>query len=301
MSGVDPGAHPLALLVARIRKLYYVEAGQPSYPMLARVAEGVIAETNEGREWLRHLPRATACDLVGGKYKKAPDWLLVRTLVVVCHRIATKSDLDITPLDDLLKEFSRLWKAVKEGDETVSPTVHAHVELHAERGEPSPDNEIVGDVLAPLSGESPARRAVPTELHMPDSWGRLGERRLKNAEAGDAQAAYEMAVLLACEAAGKGDSDAEQDEAMRWKGMAAYWRGRAIGKVTKAAELRLQGFQLVNAARALAIEYKRAGRAGSMDFFRAVTQAEGAVQGLKLAPTTNIRAEELVITKDRGE
>lgn len=105
MNGASPGGTRLASLVARIRKLYYVEAGQPSYPMLSREADRIIAEADdEESDWLRPLPRATACDLISGKSKRTPDWLLVRMLVVVCHRIATKSNLDIASQGTLVKE-----------------------------------------------------------------------------------------------------------------------------------------------------------------------------------------------------
>lgn len=101
------GDDHLALLLARVRQLYYVEAGQPPFQTLARVAEAVLAESKDDREWLRPLPRTTACDLVNGKYRKAPDWLLIRTFVIVCHRVATKSDLDIAPQEEFLREVSQ--------------------------------------------------------------------------------------------------------------------------------------------------------------------------------------------------
>ena len=49
MNGASPGGTRLASLVARIRKLYYVEAGQPSYPMLSREADRIIAEADDRR------------------------------------------------------------------------------------------------------------------------------------------------------------------------------------------------------------------------------------------------------------
>jgi hypothetical protein len=284
--------------VERIGRLYYVEAGKPSYPALAREAEKVLSEAGGDQDLLRHLPRATACDLVKGKYKKVPDWLLVRTFVVVCHCIAVRSNLPIAPRDHLVNEFAQLWQAAKGAERAASPMAHCREEKPEDA---SSDGVIAGDVLAPLAGEIPARRTAPMRFPLPGGWGRRGDLRLKHAEAGDAQAAYELAVLLACEAAGMGGGDTGREEARRWREMAAYWRGRAMGKVPEAAELRLEGLQLVRAARALAIKYKKAGRAGSMDLFMAVTQAEGSVQGLLPRSMPGAGAGELVDTDDRDE
>ncbi|MFF0307483.1 hypothetical protein ACFYSC_08640 [Streptosporangium sp. NPDC004379] len=296
MSEADPGGDPLASLVARMRKLYSVEAGQPPYPMLTRVAESVIAEAGEEREWLRPLPRTTAHDLVSGKSKRIPDWLLVRTLVIVCHRIAVKSDLDIASLSDLFGEFQQLWRAAKEWEGITSPVAHPQEESLSEGEEQTAENEMAGDILAPLAGEAPAQRTAPTVFPIPESWGRPGGQRLKQAQDGDAWAAYELAVLLACEAAGMAESDPEG--AKYWSDAAAYWRARAMGKVAQAAELRLQGLQLVNAARALAVDHKKAGSVGSIAFFEAVTKAEGAVQGLKFASATDTRPGEVAVFND---
>ncbi|MEU4326254.1 hypothetical protein [Nonomuraea dietziae] len=223
----------------------------------------------------------------------------MRTLVVVCHRIASESDLDITSLSDLLGEFSRLWQAAKKDEEDALLVGYAR-ESASERH--SLDDEIIGDVLAPDPGESPARRTAPLRRRTPERWGRLGDRRLKHAEDGDAKAAYEMAVLLACEAAGRGGSIEEQEAAKQWREAASYWQGRAMGKVPEAAELRLQGLQLVKAAYALGREYKAAGRAGAADFFRAAMQAEESVAALRQTPmmATSV-ADELVTADDFGE
>ncbi|GAA0927242.1 hypothetical protein GCM10009560_29680 [Nonomuraea longicatena] len=98
MGGTSRGGRHLTLLAARISKLYRVEAGEPTYLTLEKTAETVIAEATD-RDFFRHLPRATACDLVGGKYKRIPAWPKIHTLVIVCHRIAGKSNLPISPLD----------------------------------------------------------------------------------------------------------------------------------------------------------------------------------------------------------
>ncbi|WP_327585452.1 hypothetical protein OHA25_59020 [Nonomuraea sp. NBC_00507] len=302
MTGASPGGTRLALLATRIRKLYSVEAGQPSYQTLTREAERIIAEAEEeDGHWLRHLPRATACDLISGKYKRTPDWWLVRTLVVVCHRIATKSNLDIAAQESLLKEFAQLWQAAKEDEEGGLSAPQTYAAPHSGGAEPEPtSNEIEGDVLGPAHGEGPSRRTTLLVRRMPDSWGRLGSRRLKQAEDGDARAAYEVAVLLACEAIGLESSDNGREEAAYWRDMAVFWKGRAMGKVPEAAALRVRGLQLVNAAYELALAYKKAGRAGSMDFFKAAMQAESSVGGLIQATAGGI-ADDLAVVDPRDE
>lgn len=282
MNGAGPGDSRLASLVTRMRTLYYIEAGQPSYQTLAREAERVITEADEeDGEWLRPLPRATACDLISGKSKRTPDWLLVRTLVVVCHRIAVKSNLGIASQESLLKEFSQLWQGAKAEEGGGSSGLQADVAGHVE----VPVGEhLADDVLDPAPGESPMRVTTPLDGAIPGNWGRLGSRRLKQADDGDAQAAYEMAVLLACEAVGLEGSGTDPEEVAYWRDKASFWKGRAMGKVPEAAALRLQGLQLINAAYGLAIKYKKAGRAvGSKDFFIAAMQAEGSVKGLDQA------------------
>lgn len=300
MNGASPGGTRLASLVARIRKLYYVEAGQPSYPMLSREADRIIAEADdEESDWLRPLPRATACDLISGKSKRTPDWLLVRMLVVVCHRIATKSNLDIASQGTLVKEFGQLWRAAKEDEEGCLSAPQTYAAMH-DRSEELAGDQIAGDVLEPAPGESPSRRTTPRDERIPGSWGRLGSRRLRQAEDGDAQAAYEVAVLLACEAIELEKNGTPPEEVTFWRDEASFWKGRATGKIPEAAALRLQGLQLVNAAYALAIKYKMACRAGSKDFFIAAMQAETSVGGLNQT-AASASADDLTVADPRDE
>ena len=230
MNGASPGEYRLASLVARIRKLYYVEAGQPSYPMLSREADRIIAEADdEESDWLRPLPRATACDLISGKSKRTPDWLLVRMLVVVCHRIATKSNLDIASQGTFVKEFGQLWRAAKEDEEGCLSAPQTYAAMHDRREELAGD-QIAGDVLEPAPGESPSRRTTPRDERIPGSWGRLGSRRLRQAEDGDAQAAYEVAVLLACEAIELERNGTPPEEVTFWRRREPLLEGAGHGQ-----------------------------------------------------------------------
>ncbi|WP_343949684.1 hypothetical protein, partial [Nonomuraea longicatena] len=140
----------------------------------------------------------------------------------------------LAPLDDLIDEFAQLWQAAKQEEENNGSAL-------VPEGRP----ETVGDILAP---EEPPPYDPPT----PDAWGEAGKECMWAAENGNPRAAYEVAVLLACEAAGTPDDDPDSE---RLRLQAAVWRGRAIGKVPEAAILPLNGQRLVAAARALADSY----------------------------------------------
>lgn len=116
----------------------------------------------------------------------------------------------------------------------------------------------------------------PAAHRMPASYGAVGLELLDSAREGNAGAAYEVAVLLACEAA-KGDRDSEA-----WLEAATHWLRRATGRVAEAAELRLRGVKLAKAALALAVERKAEGEPSALIFFLAAMQAEAAVPGLRL-------------------
>ncbi|GAA5043816.1 hypothetical protein HNP84_004494 [Thermocatellispora tengchongensis] len=261
MTKTERGNGALASLIDRIQKLYYVEAGEPGFEAIERVSGRIHAEFRDEDGRLRVLPRSTACDLVRNRHGKVPSWQAVRMFVLVCHRIAVESDLGPEPLDDLRGEFRALWQAAKDEERSASPA----------------DAETTGDILAPAPGETPARFTATMRL-MPVEWGRVGARRVERAETGeDPKAAYELAVLFACEAHGAGDGEEEREKSGQWLRIAEHWKARATGKVPQAAALRLRGASLVNAARALAIEYKQAGRSTRNLFLGAVAKAEASV------------------------
>ncbi|MEV0591155.1 hypothetical protein [Nonomuraea cavernae] len=289
MNDVDEGEDRLSLLMVRVRRLREIEAGNPSFKRLEKVARALSEEDSSRGIWLRPLPKSTVCDLINGKSKKLPDWLLLRTVVDVCHLIATKSGIPIDPLEDLTREFAVLWREAKE-DEGVRASAAKHGRKPPEAFARD-EQQIGGDVLEPAPGERSSWKPSATTQRVPLDWGRLGNLRLKRAESGDANAAYELAVLLACEACSKGDSDKEKREARHWRFLAAYWNGRAIGVIAAAAEFQLQGRQLVKAARALAREYAEAGKPSSAYFCRAMRQAEASLQAQPAAVPDNEASE----------
>ncbi|MGW5681248.1 hypothetical protein [Nonomuraea sp. NPDC003754] len=136
------------------------------------------------------------------------------------------------------------------------------------------ESSALGKTSVP--GEAPVGALGPAAHRMPASYGAVGLELLDSAREGNAGAAYEVAVLLACEAA-KGDRDSEV-----WLEAATHWLRRATGRVAEAAELRLRGVKLAKAALALAVERKAEGEPSALIFFLAAMQAEAAVPGLRL-------------------
>ncbi|MFI6178738.1 hypothetical protein ACIA8R_24605 [Nonomuraea sp. NPDC051191] len=219
------------------------------------------------------MPTSTVSDLLNGRSQKVPDFMLMRTIVEVCQVIAVKSGMPIETPEELTREFSALWQMAKEGEgESVR------------RGDrPPAADRTGGDVLEPVPGEQSSWRPSPTELRVPLHWGRLGMFRLRSAERGDARAAHELAVLLACEACGAGGKEAEH-----WRRLATYWNHRALGAVPEAAGFQLRGRRLAAMARTLAEECAEAGKPSSTYFWKAVRQAEASV------PAVEVRAVEML-------
>ncbi|SEH04039.1 hypothetical protein SAMN05444920_15323 [Nonomuraea solani] len=273
MYEADRDVDHVALLMDRVERLRKVEAGSPSLKRIETVSWDLIEERSVGKEYLRPLPKSTVADLLKGRSKKLPDYALLRTFVEVCHRIATRSGIPIDPLDDLNAEITSLWQAATtERYERTSAAKHRREPLDSPSAVTLGGAE--GDVLEPVPAEASSWKPAPTTLRVPLQWGRLGSLRLRLADEGDPRAAYELAVLLACEACGKGDSVKEQQEAKHWRFQAAFWCGKAMGAIPAAAEFRLQGKQLLKAAETLAREYTAAGKPSATFFSKAVRQAE---------------------------
>ncbi|WP_155341860.1 hypothetical protein [Acrocarpospora corrugata] len=246
--------------------MLHIEAGHPTLATVERVAVDLIEEKQRAGVYdaWRRLPKSTVSDVLGGKCRKLPDWQFFHTFVAVCARLAAHNDLVVPAPSELMDEFGKLWKA-------------AMIEMG---GSPylSPQRWTPGDILEPNPDEVRIERIPPIQFRMPRAWGRSGAAILRRAGMGDANAAYQAAILLACEASLKPD-DAEGKQTLL--DMAAFWRGKATGKVEKAAALRLDGIQLRRAAENLALGYKRSGKP-CVIFFRAFLQAEAAMGGTRV-------------------
>jgi hypothetical protein len=281
MNEADRDVDHLSMLMDRAEKLREVEAGDPSLKRIETVSLELLAGRPSDRDRLRALPKSTVSDFFKGRSKKLPDYVLLRTFVEVCHWIATRSGIPIDPLEDLTIEFLVLWQAAKV-EELQRASAAKHRRTPPESGRVPAGRYTQRDVLEPVPGEVSSWKPAPTTLRVPLRWGRLGSLRLRLADEGDPKAAYELAVLLACEACGKGDSAKEQREAKHWWFQAGFWRGRAIGVIPVAGELQLHGRQLVMAAEMLAREYTAAEKPSASFFWKAVRQAELSLQGKRL-------------------
>ncbi|MFI6918648.1 hypothetical protein ACIBIZ_01745 [Nonomuraea spiralis] len=222
------------------------------------------------------MPKSTVADLLNGRSQKVPDFLLMRTIVEVCQVIAVKSGMPIESVEELTAEFTVLWQAAKAEEG----------EAARRRNRSSAAARTGGDVLEPVPGEQSSWRPSAMDQRVPLHWGRLGKFRLRLAENGDARAAHELAVLLACEACGAGEK-----EAGHWGRLATYWNNRALGAVPEAAGFQLRGRRLVVLARALAEEYARAGKPSSTYFWKAVRQAEASVRKVEARREAEARQE----------
>lgn len=266
MSEASPRQTRRDLLLERTRHLL-IEAGEPRLALIERVGDEIIAQHKaaEAYDGWRRLPRSTVSDFQTGKCRRLPDWPFFRTLVAACVRLASHSGMTpaLSPAA-LTEEFARLWKAAKIEMGGLAEPVH-------------PPGRMEGDILEPEPGElrpAPQDPLPGVRFRMPRAWGRSGAAIMRRAGLGDANGAYQAAILLACEAVTMPDT--AQDRAYLLD-MAAFWHGKAIGRVQEAAVLQLQGPGLLKAARDLAAGYKNSGRP-CVIFFRAFLQAEAALK-----------------------
>ncbi|GAA0968212.1 hypothetical protein GCM10009555_013170 [Acrocarpospora macrocephala] len=237
--------------------------------MVDQVANDLIEEQQGARihiAWKR-LPTSTVSEVLSGKFRKLPDWQFFHTFVAVCHRLAVANELEVPPARELMAEFGSLWKAAK-------------LETGGSLAYVSSPRWTPGDILEPTIQEVRVQRIPSVQFRMPRAWGRSGAAILRRAGMGDANAAYQAAILLACEASIMADDTNGKNCLLD---MAAFWRGKATGKVEKAAALRLKGTPLRRAAEDLALGYKQSGKP-CVIFFRAFLQVEAALRGNKVEP-----------------
>ncbi|WP_214103428.1 hypothetical protein [Acrocarpospora catenulata] len=250
--------HRLLELAQRL----HLDAGHPTLATIERVAGDLIDEKQRAgvEDAWKRLPTSTVSEYLSGK-SRLPDWQFFHTFVAVCHRIAVQNDLDVPPPSELMAEFGALWKAAK------AETGSAPGYVASPRWTP-------GDILEPTVQEVRMEPLPAVGFRMPRAWGRSGAAILRRAAMGDANAAYQAAILLACEAAIKPEDACDRKDLLS---MAAFYRGKATGKVEQAATLRLAGPPLHNAARSLALGHKRSGKP-CVIFFRAFLQVEAALR-----------------------
>ncbi|MFC4122573.1 hypothetical protein [Nonomuraea zeae] len=99
-------------------------AGQPSYSQMQRLsrAPGVPKE----------LPTSTVSDILNGKRERLPDWGLVASFVMVCHRHAELTGLPTNALGTV-EQWQARWRAARNEHATGSYDLYRTPADEAER------------------------------------------------------------------------------------------------------------------------------------------------------------------------
>jgi hypothetical protein len=184
-------AAALREFVAQLNELYQ-RAGPPKLSRLRQLSEQVVV--NQGVTGLRVLAESTTSDILSGKRTRFPEWPWVASFVTACWMAATETAIDPGQLGSVEEWRIRFRKA------------------RSAAGEPVTGEALAAPVAAP---EPPApARTRPAEvtpaMRLLTTYKRTGERLLRKAETGDAEAAFRLAVLLLC-----GDRPLEATEWLR--------------------------------------------------------------------------------------
>ncbi|WP_066360627.1 hypothetical protein [Herbidospora mongoliensis] len=249
----------------------HASVGRPSLVDIVKAGADIKAR-EDGQNW-RHLSRSTLSNLMTGKFTRPVEWPLVRTTAMALLQIGIQNGLrrpaTLAQVSAFTEKFANLWGAA--AAEYGSPG----------RAEPAM-SFVPGDILeqTPQEIRLPQKRGVATR--MPRAWGRVGDAIVRRAEEGDPEAAYQAAVLFACEAHRQGLTRRECEE---YLGAAKEWWQRAVGKVEQAASFRAGGLALVEAIRRLAFEKEGVWRTIFIQALWHLRQAERDTEDASIAPT----------------
>ena len=209
------GAAALRDFVEQLNELYQ-RAGPPKLSRLRQLSEQVVVR--QGVTGLRVLAESTTSDILSGKRTRFPDWPWVASFVTACWMAATETAIDPGHLGSVEEWRIRYRKARSAAGDPVTADTPAGV---GEQGPPAP-------VARPApAGEDAAGEPPPGEftpaMRLLNSYKRTGGRLLRHAEAGDAEAAFRLAVLLLC-----GDRPVEATEWLRRAGRAGHADAAAL-------------------------------------------------------------------------
>jgi hypothetical protein len=192
-------AAALRNFVEQLNELYQ-RAGPPKLSRLRQLSEQVVVR--QGVTGLRVLAESTTSDILSGKRTRFPDWPWVASFVTACWMAATETAIDPGHLGSVEEWRIRYRKARNAAGDPVT-------------GDAPPP---AAAQPAPAAGESPAGEAragaapgpLTPAMRLLTSYKRTSGRLLRHAEAGDAEAAFRLAVLLLC-----GDRPLEATEWLR--------------------------------------------------------------------------------------
>ncbi|HEX6470640.1 MAG TPA: hypothetical protein VF069_16190 [Streptosporangiaceae bacterium] len=173
--------------VAQLNELYQ-RAGPPKLSRLRQLSEQVVV--NQGVTGLRVLAESTTSDILSGKRSRFPEWPWVASFVTACWMAATETAIDPGQLGSVEEWRVRFRKARSAAGEPVTGDALAA--------------PMAAPPAAPAAGSEPSvpARTRPAEItpamRLLTTYKRTGERLLRQAETGDAEAAFRLAVLLLC-------------------------------------------------------------------------------------------------------
>nr|WP_062341054.1 hypothetical protein [Herbidospora sakaeratensis] len=249
-----------AVLLAKLDGLYR-KAGRPTYGRMVELAETMI-RADTGEEW-RALSTSHLSNIMKGRFTRLPGWPLIRTIVTVLYKFGTMNGrMAASPqaISALTQEFAEVWDAVETRDVPA-------------RSVPLMPY-VPGDILEQAPKEVRLVPVKSTAFRMPIAWGRIGAAILRRAGQGDAAAAYQAAVLLACEATREEVTPAYRRLLLE---AAAEWQQEATGTIAEAMTLRLHGPALLRAAGDLAFRRPHPAKRNVI-FIQAFLHAEAATQ-----------------------
>ena len=192
-------AAALRNFVEQLNELYQ-RAGPPKLSRLRQLSEQVVVR--QGVTGLRVLAESTTSDILSGKRTRFPDWPWVASFVTACWMAATETAIDPGHLGSVEEWRIRYRKARNAaGDPVTGDAPPPAAAQPASAAEEAPAGEA-------RTGESPG--ALTPAMRLLTSYKRTSGRLLRHAEAGDAEAAFRLAVLLLC-----GDRPLEATEWLR--------------------------------------------------------------------------------------
>jgi hypothetical protein len=208
-------AAALRNFVEQLNELYQ-RAGPPKLSRLRQLSEQVVVR--QGVTGLRVLAESTTSDILSGKRTRFPDWPWVASFVTACWMAATETAIDPGHLGSVEEWRIRYRKARSAAGDPVTGEPPA-------AATPSASAPPAATALEERASMRPAESAVSGEpsgaltpaMRLLTNYKRTGGRLLRHAEAGDAEAAFRLAVLLLC-----GDRPLEATEWLRRAGRAGH-------------------------------------------------------------------------------
>jgi hypothetical protein len=193
-------AAALQNFIEQLNELYQ-RAGPPKLSRLRQLSEQVVVR--QGVTGLRVLAESTTSDILSGKRSRFPDWPWVASFVTACWMAATETAIDPGQLGSVEEWRIRYRKARSAAGEPLTGEVTAASVTAATAATASAPASTAESPAAPAAAPTPAMRLLT-------NYKRTGGRLLRHAEAGDAEAAFRLAVLLLC-----GDRPLEATEWLR--------------------------------------------------------------------------------------